>query len=74
MAFMDSLPPGERVILVAGSYGGVAMSAAMERFPGKVKVAVFVASFMPGPHLSYPAIIDEHNGRTGSFMDTLFFR
>ncbi|CAK7339425.1 unnamed protein product [Dovyalis caffra] len=47
MEFMASLPQHERVILVGHSYGGFALSLAMENFPEKIWVAVFVSSFMP---------------------------
>lgn len=49
MDFMASLPPHERVILVGHSLGGLAISQAMEMFPEKVAVAVFVTALMPGP-------------------------
>ncbi|XP_057965180.1 methyl jasmonate esterase 1-like isoform X2 [Malania oleifera] len=47
--FMAALPPSERVVLVAHSYGGIGISLAMERFPEKIAVAVFVTALMPGP-------------------------
>ncbi|CAN0864326.1 Methylesterase 10 [Linum grandiflorum] len=48
LQFMADLPEEEeRVILVGHSYGGIPISLAMERFPSKVLVAVFVAAFMP---------------------------
>ncbi|XP_042487807.1 putative inactive methylesterase 20 [Macadamia integrifolia] len=36
-----------KVILVAHSFGGLSISLAMEKFPKKVSVAVFVTAFMP---------------------------
>ncbi|CAN1343579.1 Methylesterase 10 [Linum perenne] len=45
--FMAHLPEEERVILVGHSYGGIPISLAMEKFPSKILVAVFVAAFMP---------------------------
>ncbi|XP_021809462.1 methylesterase 3-like [Prunus avium] len=51
--FMESLPPEDRVILVGHSMGGACISIAMERFPEKISVAVFVSALMPGPTLSY---------------------
>ncbi|GAV86955.1 LOW QUALITY PROTEIN: Abhydrolase_6 domain-containing protein [Cephalotus follicularis] len=53
MAFMDSLPPEERVILVGHSMGGVGISIAMEKFHDKVSVAVFASALSPSPNLSY---------------------
>lgn len=56
MLFMDSLPPQHTVILVGHSLGGVAISVAMERFPHKVSLAVFVTSVMPSQDLTFPAL------------------
>lgn len=52
MEFMDSLPQDEKVILVGHSYGGLCISLAMENFPEKILVAVFVSAYMP--HLKSP--------------------
>ncbi|KAK9988261.1 hypothetical protein SO802_028500 [Lithocarpus litseifolius] len=50
--FMEALPSHERVILVGHSLGGLAISQAMEYFPSKISVAVFVTALMPGPTLN----------------------
>ncbi|MCD7462970.1 hypothetical protein HAX54_049694 [Datura stramonium] len=42
----------EKVILVGHSLGGFAISKAMEIFPEKISVAVFVTALMPGPTLN----------------------
>ncbi|KAJ4714961.1 Salicylic acid-binding protein 2 [Melia azedarach] len=42
MDFMSSLSPDKKVILVGHSYGGICMSLAMENFPEKILVGVFV--------------------------------
>lgn len=47
MEFIASLPQDERVILVGHSYSGISISLAMEKFPEKILVAVFVTSYMP---------------------------
>lgn len=57
--FLGSLPQEERVILVGHSLGGLWISMAMEQFPDKIAVAVFVAAFMPGPHLSFITLLQE---------------
>ncbi|XP_059623862.1 methylesterase 10-like [Cornus florida] len=54
MDFMASLPHGERVVLVGHSYGGFCISLAMESFPEKISVAIFIAAFMPN-HRDPPA-------------------
>ncbi|XP_064958844.1 methylesterase 3-like [Musa acuminata AAA Group] len=41
------LPPGERVILVGHSLGGLNIALAMDRFPEKIAAAVFVTALMP---------------------------
>ncbi|RWW62512.1 hypothetical protein BHE74_00030354 [Ensete ventricosum] len=41
------VPPGERVILVGHSLGGLNIALAMDRFPEKIAAAVFVTAFMP---------------------------
>ncbi|KAK4724706.1 hypothetical protein R3W88_027485 [Solanum pinnatisectum] len=52
MEFMDSLPTNKKVVLVGHSLGGLAISKAMEIFPEKIPVAVFVTALMPGPTLN----------------------
>ncbi|XP_031265169.1 putative inactive methylesterase 20 [Pistacia vera] len=59
MEFMASLPQEERVILVGHSFGGLGISAATERFPEKVTVAVFCTALMPSPHLSITTFFEE---------------
>ncbi|KAJ9669959.1 hypothetical protein PVL29_026495 [Vitis rotundifolia] len=71
--FMTSLVTGEKVILVAHSLGGIGVSVAMERFPQKISVAVFVAALMPGPDFNLPTVIQELRQRSlGAFMDTQY--
>ncbi|KAF5961249.1 hypothetical protein HYC85_002458 [Camellia sinensis] len=65
MEFMVSLQVDDRVILVGHSMGGIGISVAMERFPEKISVAVFVAAFMPGPDLDFLT----HVKGLDSFMD-----
>ena len=46
-------PDGDRLVLVGHSLGGLSVALAMERFPGKVAAAVFLAASMPrvGSHM-----------------------
>ncbi|TVU34861.1 hypothetical protein EJB05_16715, partial [Eragrostis curvula] len=44
---LAALPPGERVVLVGHSLGGVNVALAAEMFPDKVAAAVFLCAFMP---------------------------
>ncbi|KAM7474455.1 hypothetical protein LguiB_021698 [Lonicera macranthoides] len=48
--YMAALPSQEKVILVGHSLGGLAISQSVELFPQKIKVAVFLTAFMPGPN------------------------
>ena len=59
MDFMESLPENEMVILVGHSYGGAAISQAMELFPHKITVTVFLTAFMPGPSLPFSLVFQQ---------------
>ncbi|XP_042487101.1 salicylic acid-binding protein 2-like [Macadamia integrifolia] len=63
MVFMASLPKDEKVILVGHSYNGLSTSVAMERFPEKVSVAVFISATMPSPTNSFVDILKEYDTR-----------
>ncbi|KAL0350435.1 UNVERIFIED_CONTAM: Salicylic acid-binding protein 2 [Sesamum radiatum] len=47
LELMASIPPEEKVVLVGHSLGGMNLAFAMDMFPEKIKVAVFVAAVMP---------------------------
>ncbi|KAK1667872.1 hypothetical protein QYE76_056031 [Lolium multiflorum] len=70
---LESLPAGEKVVLVGHSLGGVNIALASELFPEKVAAAVFVTAFMPD-HSSPPSYVLEKfvEGRTLDWMDTEF--
>ena len=57
--FMESLSADERVVLVGHSLGGLAISQAMENFPDKISVAIFVTAAMPGPTYDIFALNEE---------------
>uniref|UniRef100_J3L4T0 AB hydrolase-1 domain-containing protein n=1 Tax=Oryza brachyantha TaxID=4533 RepID=J3L4T0_ORYBR len=57
-ALLGSLPPGEKVVLVGHSLGGVNVALAAELFPEKIAVAVFLCAFMPD-HTSRPSHVLE---------------
>lgn len=74
MEFMASLPPDEKVILVGHSYGGLCISLAMEWFPEKILVAVFVTAYMPN-YTSPPSTVIEQSYKwttTDSLLDCQF--
>ncbi|XP_050206520.1 methyl jasmonate esterase 1-like [Mercurialis annua] len=68
--FMASVSSEEKVILVGHSLGGFSISAAMEKFPEKVSVGVFVAAVMPGPDLGSVTLREEFDKQVDSYMDT----
>jgi len=47
---LASLPPTETVVLVGHSFGGITIALAMDKFPEKVSLGVFVAAFAPDTH------------------------
>ncbi|CAN1228511.1 Methyl jasmonate esterase 1 [Linum grandiflorum] len=58
MEFMESVK--EQVVLVGHSMGGLGISvAAMERFPDKVCVGVFVSATMPSPHPGHACVVQD---------------
>lgn len=64
MDFIASLPHDERVILVGHSYGGMAISLAIESFPEKVSAAVYVTAFMPNIVFPPATLVQESLERT----------
>ncbi|KAI3446036.1 hypothetical protein Pfo_002701 [Paulownia fortunei] len=73
MDFMDSVPTRERVILVAHSSGGLVISRAMERFPEKISVSVFVTALMSGTSLNISTLSQEPlRSQQGSLLDSRY--
>ncbi|KAJ9135598.1 hypothetical protein P3X46_032764 [Hevea brasiliensis] len=72
MELMASLPAHEKVILVGHSLGGLAISQAMERFPDKISVAVFVTALMPGPSLDISTLTNESLSRSVPLLDSSY--
>ncbi|XP_015944418.1 methyl jasmonate esterase 1-like [Arachis duranensis] len=65
----SSVGEDERVVLVGHSLGGLAISHAMEHFPHKISVAVFVTAFMPGPTANISAMYQMAFSNSGSLLD-----
>ncbi|CAN1288723.1 Methyl jasmonate esterase 1 [Linum perenne] len=59
ISFLESVPDGEKVVIVAHSLGGYSASIAMERFPEKVSLGVFVTASMLGPEFTYEMVADK---------------
>ncbi|XP_059642902.1 methylesterase 10-like [Cornus florida] len=72
MDFMASLPHDEGVVIVGHSYGGLAISLAMESFPEKISLAVFITAYMPNLDGPPSSIMQEFFRRTSpeSLMDS----
>ncbi|XP_077224826.1 salicylic acid-binding protein 2-like isoform X1 [Tasmannia lanceolata] len=71
---MDGLNSQDKVILVGHSFGGMSVALAMDRFPDKILLAVFVAAFMPDCTNLPSFVLDKYNEITPSefFMDSEF--
>ncbi|XP_031095638.1 salicylic acid-binding protein 2-like [Ipomoea triloba] len=74
MELMAALPNGEKVILVGHSFGGINIALAMENFPHKISVAVFLTAFMPDSVHPPSYILDQFNKCTPAetWLDTQF--
>ncbi|XP_050204878.1 methylesterase 10-like [Mercurialis annua] len=72
--FMASLPENNKVVLVGHSYAGLCISLAMENFPEKISVAVFVSAYLPSFNSSPGNLIQQYFKRTSveSLMDCQF--
>lgn len=74
LEFLASLQPKEKVILVGHSLGGLSLALAMEKFPEKIAVAVFLSAFMPDTTHKPSFVLDQYNERTPAeaWLDTQF--
>lgn len=72
--FMASIPPEEKVILVGHSLGGMNISLAMENFPKKITVAIFLTAFMPDTVHKPSYVLEQFVERTpqDTWLDTQF--
>ncbi|KAL8152008.1 hypothetical protein V2J09_021816 [Rumex salicifolius] len=70
----NSVGPEEKVVLVGHSLGGMNLALAMEAFPHKITVAVFLTAFMPDTTHQPSYVFEEFNARMpeGSSLDTEF--
>ncbi|KAD7117817.1 hypothetical protein E3N88_05085 [Mikania micrantha] len=59
LEFMTTIPPEEKVVLVGHSLGGMNVSLAMEKFPEKVAVGVFLTAFMPDSDQKFSYVLDK---------------
>ncbi|KAM0055362.1 putative alpha/beta hydrolase-1 [Helianthus debilis subsp. tardiflorus] len=61
LELMATIPPEEKVVLVGHSLGGMNIALAMEKFPEKVSVAVFLTAFMPDNDHNPSYVLDQVN-------------
>ena len=59
LEFMAAVPAEEKVVLVGHSLGGMNIALAMDKFPEKVAVAVFLTAFMPDSVHKASYVIDK---------------
>ncbi|KAL2531906.1 Methylesterase 1 [Abeliophyllum distichum] len=71
---MESISPDEKVVLVGHSLGGMNMAFAMEKYPNKISVAVFVTAYMPDTLHTPSFVFDKYLERTPTkaWLDTQF--
>ncbi|XWS29366.1 hypothetical protein CRYUN_Cryun24cG0023300 [Craigia yunnanensis] len=58
LEILASLPPEEKVIVVGHSLGGMNLALAMDEFPNKISVGVFLTAFMPDT-IHQPSYVSE---------------
>ncbi|XP_071702503.1 salicylic acid-binding protein 2-like isoform X1 [Rutidosis leptorrhynchoides] len=71
---MATISPGEKVVLVGHSLGGINIALAMDMFPEKVSVGVFLSAFMPDSVNRPSYVLNQYNERTPAeaWLDTQF--
>ncbi|CAJ1929792.1 unnamed protein product [Sphenostylis stenocarpa] len=57
--FLGSLAPNETIVLVGHSFGGISIALAMDKFPEKVSLGVFLAAFAPDTHHKPSYVLEE---------------
>ncbi|XP_038883006.1 methylesterase 10-like [Benincasa hispida] len=59
MDLIEGIPQQQKVVLVGHSYGGLLISLAMEKFPHRILVSVFVTGYMPHFHCPPAAVLQK---------------
>uniref|UniRef100_UPI0038D25B29 Seventy-one-substitution variants of hydroxynitrile lyase n=1 Tax=Hevea brasiliensis TaxID=3981 RepID=UPI0038D25B29 len=74
LTFLEALPPGEKVILVGHSLGGMNLGIAADKYCEKIAAAVFLAAFMPDTEHCSSFVLEQYNERTPAenWLDTQF--
>ncbi|KAK7307596.1 hypothetical protein VNO77_40799 [Canavalia gladiata] len=60
LEFLASLSPNEKVVLVGHSFGGMSIALAMDNFPEKVALAVFLTAFVPDLQHQPSYVLEEY--------------
>ncbi|CAA2957917.1 salicylic acid-binding 2 [Olea europaea subsp. europaea] len=71
---MESIPRDEKAVLVGHGLGGLNVALAMEKYPEKISVAVFLAALMPDTKHRSSYVLEEYFARASpeDFLDTKF--
>ncbi|XP_071725060.1 methylesterase 1-like [Rutidosis leptorrhynchoides] len=74
LKFLESLDNDEKVILVGHSFGGFNLALAMEYYPNKISVAVYLTAFMPDITHSPSFVFDKlfESKPSEAWLDTEF--
>ncbi|KAK7359906.1 hypothetical protein VNO77_01874 [Canavalia gladiata] len=74
LQLLTKIPQNEKVILVGHSLGGMNIALAMEKFPEKIAVGVFLTAFMPDIQHKPSYVLETYNERTplSEWLDTKF--
>ncbi|GKD71234.1 salicylic acid-binding protein 2-like protein [Tanacetum coccineum] len=68
LEFMATLLPEEKVVLVGHSFGGMSISLAMEKFPEKISLAVFLSAYMPDYVHEPSFVLNKFNSNLFSYL------
>ncbi|XP_027362660.1 pentatricopeptide repeat-containing protein At3g50420 [Abrus precatorius] len=63
LEFLASLAPNEKVVLVGHSFGGMTIALAMDKFPEKTALGIFLAAFAPDTQHTPSYVLEEYIGR-----------
>ncbi|XAR57835.1 Polyneuridine-aldehyde esterase [Bertholletia excelsa] len=71
---LAAVPPGEKVVLVGHSLGGLNLALAADKFPEKIATAVFLSAFMPDTVHRPSYVLEQYYERTPpeNWLDTKF--
>ncbi|KAI5418195.1 salicylic acid-binding protein 2 [Lathyrus oleraceus] len=75
LELMATIPSNEKVILVGHSLGGLNIALAMEQFPEKIAVAVFLTAFLPDIQHKPSYVLEKYieSVPAAEWLDTEFF-